>query len=106
MKTIENIVLVVLLVSATYAAEDVVGAVHGTIKKVDSSSKTIVVKVADRTDHSMHVVAEGHQGYRLVHEKCQEEGSPLFREGLEQRTLNRCSHTSHSVAIERGRDRT
>lgn len=38
------------------AAEDVVSAVHGTITKVDSTAKTIVVKVADGTEHSMHVV--------------------------------------------------
>jgi hypothetical protein len=54
MNTIRNIVLVVLLVCAACAAEDVVSAVHGTIEKVDSITKTIVVKTADGTEHSMH----------------------------------------------------
>jgi hypothetical protein len=49
-------VIAVLVVSATCAAEDVVSAVHGTITKVDSTTKTIVVKMADGTEHSMHVV--------------------------------------------------
>ena len=47
MKTIGSVVLALLLVSAVYAAQDVVSAVHGTIKKVDSATKTIVVKIAD-----------------------------------------------------------
>jgi hypothetical protein len=54
MNTTRNIVLVLLLVSAACAAEDVVSAVHGTIKKVDSTTKTIVVKTADGTEHLMH----------------------------------------------------
>lgn len=53
MKTIGSVVLAVLLVLAAYAAEDVVSAVHGTIKKVDAVTKTIVVKTADGTDHTM-----------------------------------------------------
>ena len=54
MKAIGSVVLALLLVSAVYAAQDVVSAVHGTIKKVDSATKTIVVKIADGTEHSMH----------------------------------------------------
>jgi hypothetical protein len=54
MNTIRNIVLVVLLVCAACAAEDVVSAVHGTIEKIDAITKTIVVKTADGTEHSMH----------------------------------------------------
>ena len=49
-------VLTVFLVSGAYAAEDVVSAVHGTITKVDSTAKTIVVKMADGMEHSMHVI--------------------------------------------------
>ncbi|MFZ0563833.1 MAG: hypothetical protein WAM43_19645 [Terriglobales bacterium] len=49
-------VLAVLVVSATCAADDVVSAVHGTLTKVDSTTKTIVVKMADGTEHSIHVV--------------------------------------------------
>ncbi len=54
MKTIGSVVLALLLVSAAYAAEDVVSAVHGTIKKVDAATKTVVVKTTDGTEHSMH----------------------------------------------------
>jgi hypothetical protein len=56
MKTIKKAVLAVLLVSAAYAADDVVSAVHGTIKKVDSTTQTIVVKTADGTENSVRVV--------------------------------------------------
>jgi hypothetical protein len=54
MKKIGSLILALLLVSAAYAAQDVVSAVHGTIKKVDSPTKTIVVKTADGAEHSMH----------------------------------------------------
>jgi hypothetical protein len=54
MRTIRKVLLPLLLVSAAYAAEDVVTAVHGTIQKVDSATKTIVVKTADGTEHSVH----------------------------------------------------
>jgi hypothetical protein len=49
-------VLAAFLVSTAYAAEDVVSALHGTITKVDSTTKAIVVKTADGAEHSMHVV--------------------------------------------------
>ncbi len=54
MKTIGSIILALLLVSAAYAAEDVVTAVHGTIKKVDSAGRIVVVKTTDGTEHSLH----------------------------------------------------
>jgi hypothetical protein len=54
MRIIGSVVLMLLLVSAVFAAEDVVSAVHGSVKKIDSSTKTIVVKTADGTEHSMH----------------------------------------------------
>lgn len=54
MKTIGRVVLALLLVAAAYAAEDVVTAVHGTIKKIDSATKTVVVKTADGSEHSLH----------------------------------------------------
>lgn len=38
------------------AADDVVTAVHGTVTKVDSGTKTIVVKTKDGTEHSIHYV--------------------------------------------------
>ena len=56
MKTFLRIILVLSFVSAVYAADDVVTAVHGTIEKVDSGTKTIVVKTDDGIHHSFHVV--------------------------------------------------
>jgi hypothetical protein len=56
MKLIGGLFFALLLASAAYAAQDVVSAVHGTIKKIDSASKIIVVKTADGTEHSMHFI--------------------------------------------------
>ena len=46
--------LTALLVFALHAADDVVSAVHGTITKLDSSTKTMVVKTKDGTEHTVH----------------------------------------------------
>ncbi|MFZ0956171.1 MAG: hypothetical protein WAN60_07495 [Candidatus Sulfotelmatobacter sp.] len=54
MKLIGRVILAVLLVSTAYAAQDVVSAVHGAIKKIDSSTKTMVVKTDDGTEHTVH----------------------------------------------------
>jgi VCBS repeat-containing protein len=54
MKLIGRVIVTLLLASVAYAAQDVVSAVHGTIKKVDSVTKTIVVKTADGTEHTLH----------------------------------------------------
>jgi hypothetical protein len=43
---------------AIFAADDVVTAVEGTVKKVDSGTKTVVVKTADGTEHTVHFVAK------------------------------------------------
>lgn len=40
------------------AADDVVSAVHGTVTKVDSGTKTIVVKSKDGTEHTIHFVGK------------------------------------------------
>jgi hypothetical protein len=40
------------------AADDVVSAVHGTVTKVDSGTKTIVVKSKDGTEQSIHYVGK------------------------------------------------
>jgi hypothetical protein len=54
MNGITRIILALSLISAAYAADDVVSAVHGTVDKVDASGHTIVVKTADGTEHSVH----------------------------------------------------
>ena len=58
MKRIGSLFLASMLVTAVCAAQDVVSAVHGTIKKIDPSTKTIVVSTADGTEHSLHFAAK------------------------------------------------
>ena len=48
----------VLAGALCFAADDAVTAIHGTITKVDSSTKTVVVKATDGTEHTVHVVAK------------------------------------------------
>ncbi|HTP68297.1 MAG TPA: hypothetical protein VMJ35_05285 [Dongiaceae bacterium] len=48
------LVVCTLAIFAAYAADDVVSAVHGTVTKVDSASKTMVVKTKDGTEHTVH----------------------------------------------------
>lgn len=48
--------LAALLVFAIRAADDVATAVHGTITKLDSATKTMVVKTKDGTEHTVHFV--------------------------------------------------
>jgi len=38
------------------AADDAVSAIHGTITKLDSATKTAVIKTADGTEHTIHFV--------------------------------------------------
>ena len=51
--------LVCLAVSAVVClAQDVVSFVHGTVKKVDKATKTVVVKSADGTEHTNKVTGD------------------------------------------------
>jgi len=50
------LVVAALFVFAVRAADDVVSAVHGTITKLDSGTKTMVVKTKDGTEHTVHFV--------------------------------------------------
>lgn len=45
-----------MLVFAAYAAQEVSNAIHGTITKLDSSTKTMVVKTKDGAEHTVHFV--------------------------------------------------
>src|SRR5580658_5682153 len=57
MKSILRASLALLLLTAfSWAAQDVVSAVHGTITKVDAGTKTVVVKTADGTEHTLKFV--------------------------------------------------
>lgn len=48
--------LAFLFGATAVVAQDVVIAVSGTVKKVDSGTKTVVVKTADGTEHTFHFV--------------------------------------------------
>jgi hypothetical protein len=54
MKSIAIALLVLLFAAFAFADEDVVTAVHGTITKIDKGTKTIAVKTADGTEHTLH----------------------------------------------------
>src|SRR5580698_7924330 len=43
---------------AMFAADDVVTAVEGTVKKVDSGTKTVVIKTTEGTEHTVHFVSK------------------------------------------------
>jgi hypothetical protein len=55
MRTTSSIML--LLAPFAFGA-DVVSAVHGTVTKVDSTAKTMAIKAADGTEHTVHVVGK------------------------------------------------
>ena len=48
--------LAAFCILTAWAADDVANAVHGVITKVDTASKTIVVKAKDGTEHTIHFV--------------------------------------------------
>lgn len=55
MKSLWQLIVTFALVSTACFAQDVVSVVHGTVKKVDKASKTVVVKTADGTEHAIKV---------------------------------------------------
>jgi hypothetical protein len=46
------------LLAVICMAQDVVSVVHGTVTKVDSATKTVVVKSADGTEHAIKVTGD------------------------------------------------
>lgn len=58
MKTLISQGIVIALLAPLSFAVEAVSAVHGTISKIDSGAKTIVVKTADGTEHAFHFVAK------------------------------------------------
>jgi hypothetical protein len=46
------------LLAVICIAQDVVSVVHGTVTKVDSTTKTVVVKSADGTEHAIKVTGD------------------------------------------------
>jgi hypothetical protein len=55
MKKLGKLAVCMLLSVVMCKAQDVVSFIHGTVKKVDHSTKTIVVKTADGTEHTIKV---------------------------------------------------
>jgi len=55
MKKLWQLIFVGTLGLTVCLAQDVVSIVHGTVKKVDKSTKTVVVKAADGTEHTIKV---------------------------------------------------
>jgi hypothetical protein len=58
LKTIALVSALALSTSLSYAAQDVVHAVEGTVTKVDSATKTVAVKTADGTEHTFHYLGD------------------------------------------------
>lgn len=48
------LIVAAALVFAAHATEEVVSAIHGTVTKLDSSTKTMVVKTKDGVEHTLH----------------------------------------------------
>jgi hypothetical protein len=55
-KYLSFVLCLVFVAFVASAAEDVAGAVDGTVKHVSAVTKTVVVKAADGTEHTFHVV--------------------------------------------------
>ena len=54
----KKIVFLSILMASIALAVEAVSAMHGTISKIDSGAKTIVVKTADGAEHTFHFVAK------------------------------------------------
>jgi len=50
-----RLTICMILGAAICTAQDVASFIHGTVKKVDHSTKTVVIKTADGTEHTVKV---------------------------------------------------
>ena len=57
-KTLALVGAFVFSTSLSLAAQDVVHAVDGTVKKVDAGTKTVVVDTKDGTEHTFHYASD------------------------------------------------
>ncbi len=57
-KTLAMVSALTLATSLSLAAQDVVHAVDGTVKKVDAGTKTVVVDTKDGTEHTFHYTSD------------------------------------------------
>ena len=63
-----GLALVLTLSTAhAFAADDVAGAVAGSVKTIDRGAKTAVVKTADGTEHTIHFVGRTVEHRRRRH---------------------------------------
>ena len=76
MKKLGRLAVCVILAAGVCVAQDLVSIIHGTVKKVDHSTKTIVVKSADGTEHTIKVTDDATV-------KGTKEGSDGLKEGTE-----------------------
>jgi hypothetical protein len=58
MTRLGRLAVCLMLVAVVCSAQDVVHLIHGTIKYVDSATKTVVVKTADGTEHTIKVTGD------------------------------------------------
>jgi hypothetical protein len=56
MKKLRYFAVCAMLTMSICVAQDLVNIIRGTITKVDSTTKTIVAKTADRTEHTIKVM--------------------------------------------------
>jgi arginine repressor len=71
-KRLWQLIFVIASAITVCAAQDVVSIIHGTVEKVDKGTKTVVVKTADGTEHTIkvtdqavvHVTKEGFDGLK------------------------------------------
>jgi preprotein translocase subunit YajC len=76
MKKLAYLVVCMSLGAVLCVAQDVVSFIHGTVKKVDRATKTVVVKSADGTEHTIKVTGD-------VTVKGTKEGLDGLKEGTE-----------------------
>jgi len=58
MTKLGRLALCLMVAAVICVAQDVVSVVHGTVTKVDSSTKTVAVKSADGTEHTIKVTGD------------------------------------------------
>jgi hypothetical protein len=58
MRKVSYMAVCTCLLAVICMAQDVVSVVHGTVTKVDSATKTVVVKSADGTEHAIKVTGD------------------------------------------------
>jgi hypothetical protein len=58
MKKLRRLAACLALSAVVCLAQEVVSFVHGTVKKVDKATKTVVVKSADGTEHTIKVTGD------------------------------------------------